>query len=159
MLKAGRADTNFRAPGEIVPYEKREIVPRKTILAKFTRVDNNWCKASLDKPIQRITRIWLTAYHIKNPSSLNPVRIEFKDDTKGMTTGIESVYMTTNGYPTSIFLPNYQPGDALLIADWKYSEGEIQDFAIKIYDATNDTQITWDTALFWFEYEALNWNN
>ncbi len=159
MLKAGNGESNYREPGEIVPYEKREIIPRKTLLVKFTRIDNNWCAATLDTPVDRLSRLWLTAYHVKNPSAINPVRVEFKDDKKGMAQGIMNVYNTTNGYNTSIFLPNYQPGQEMFIAEWKYADGSLRDFAIKIYDATDDTQITWTTAIFWFEYEALIWNN
>jgi hypothetical protein len=159
MLKAGNGESNYRAPGEIVPYENRQIIPRKTLLAKFTRVSDDWARATLDKPLDRLSRIWLTAYHIKNPSALNPVRVQFADDKKGLSEGITNVYLTTNGYPTSIFLPNYQPGDSLYIGEWKYSDGNLKDIAIKIYDATDDTQITWDTAMFWFEYESLTWNN
>lgn len=162
MFKASNGETNFRQPSEIVPYENREIIPCKTLVAKFTRIDNNWCLATLDSKIERVSRFWLMAYHIKNPSSLNPVRVAFFDANSsrgGLTTGLINVNMTTSGQTNSIYLPNYQPGERLLVADWKFADGVIENLAIKIYDATDDTQITWDTAIFWFEYEALNWNN
>src|SRR5690349_20643623 len=99
MFKASNATTNFREPSEMVPYDHREIVPRKLLVMKFTRVSDAYAVADLGAtPVARVSKMWLTAFHIKNPSSLNPVRVEFSEDIEA---GLANNMRSTTGQDRS----------------------------------------------------------
>lgn len=162
-LKVSNSTTNFGHPSETLDFDKR-TTPSKTIniIWAYKGVSQS-AIATLDVPCERINRLYLVGYHLLNPSTTNPVRVQF-DQTSGsnfsaglngvasnsQTNFITLINTTTNvGFAS---LPQEQ-----LVGNWKMSDGKIQSLGVRLYDAYSGAEITWANLLLIFRAESLTW--
>jgi hypothetical protein len=164
MFKAGRSDTSFSEPSELV---HQGPLPARTLTWVFgSSVTTGFLKATLCKRAQRIYRLYLVGYHVKTPSILSPIRVDF--DGQGLGSGLGA--LGPDGSPDgSICLININGSTNVgefgnmpskqLIAEWKNYDGSLYDLNIKTVDAYSpSTAVTHAGLTLVFEAESLNWH-
>lgn len=164
MFKASNGETSFGKPNDIARYS--EPIPHRTLVVRWTfnGTLGIWNIAQLDKPIERISKIWLTGYcGTGTASKVNPLKILF--DTRQSSKFSSGLNLVGNsGVDNCIFLVNEteQTGFAnaaekMLIGEWKMSDASIDILAIRVFDAFTDLEVPFTKLLLIFEVEALTW--
>lgn len=164
MFKAGKSDTSFSQPGELVD---KGPLPARTLTFVFgSSVSSGFLTASLCRRVSRLYRLYLVGYHIKTPSILSPVRVDF--DGNGLGSGLGAI--GPSGSPDgSIFLMNINGStnagefgnlpSKVLVTEWKNYDGQLLTLGIKTVDAYSPTTAVTHAGLtLIFEAECLNWH-
>lgn len=164
MFKAGRSDTSFSEPGELV---HKGPLPARTLTWVFgSSVTTGFLRASLCRRVNRIFRLYLVGYHIRAPSILSPIRVDFEGTELASGLGALGPEGAPDG---SICLINVNGSTNAgefgnmptkqLIAEWKNYDGQLQDLSVKTVDAYSPTTAVTHTGLtLIFEAESLHWH-
>lgn len=119
----------------------------------------NFAVMDLPNQLERVKQVKLVGYLIKNPSSLDSLRIEVRAES-GSSNGLASGMSTASnmvGGMNSIYIPNYALTEKVTIATWLHAEGKLSRFQFRITNPITDANVTFDSALLFFEVTKFDW--
>jgi hypothetical protein len=161
MFKASEGSTNLAEPLSQNPHTP---TPRKTVVMRWAYNSGNTAYATLDTPLERISKLWLTGWTVQNPSISGAIKVSF-DPTSTLATQMLHCYATSMNAGGSLMLINQTqaannsavPKEQLL-ATWQMSDGKLKKLGLNLFNGFTDATMTWDYIILIFEAETLEWH-
>lgn len=156
MLQVTASDTREREPVALTKVLTPQ--PRHNVLARFTYAGGGFVNIELPRDMKRVSRVWLMAYYLSNPSSTAPLQLEFSPTTggkRGITSGMSIDSNACN--EGSIVIPNFAMTSPLLMAIWKNEDGCFKTLGVKVRDNVTGNEITYTDMYLWLDVETVTW--
>lgn len=164
MWKAGNSDTSFKEPQELTTHVDRPL-PVRTVYMRFDYAANTFSEAVLGKTMDRISKLYLVGFHVKTPSSTDPIRVDFDPrhlvagmDTEGSGAVTTHTAFLINTVANNADTPFAAKPTSDLIARWPNHDGQFTKMGIKLFNGYTNAAITWVNVLLIFEVHQLNWH-
>lgn len=162
-IKASNTVTSFGEPSDVAPNNGKSPQKTVTMVFGYTGVAQS-ASATLDTPLERIERLYLVGYHVTNPSTANPIRIQF--DNSGSSSFVNGLNTLGSISQTNFLVianqttaAGYGSGSIKqLIGSWKLGDGKIHKLGLRLYDLYTGAEITWTNLMLVFKAKALTWH-